>query len=310
MKLGDLEAFVDIVESGGLTAAAHRRGVTQPALSRLLRELETRLRAQLLRRTGRGIELTPAGAIFQKYCVETLQRYDEVRLQISDQVKALPRRLHISVPLRVGWLLIPDLYRNFGETLPETRVHIIEEPSNRARELLNDGKLDAALTYSPSTAADRDFVPLFVEDLFALGSPALLRADGGTITLQELAALPLLLPSVGPYRTLIQSAFRSAGFDPQTARELETAEGLLAFAAECEGIAILPMSNIRQEVTRNEIVASLIVEPGISRRIGVQLSPTMSKHAAGPVLSVIRSVMARSAKLAAWRRLSSQGRTK
>lgn len=306
MKLNDLDAFVDIVDAGGLTAAAHRRGVSQPALSRLLRELETRLQACLLRRTGRGIELTPAGSAFLQFCTQTLESYDQIHHQIAEQSKALPSHLHLTIPLRVGWLLIPDLHRDFGTRMPDTQVHITEEPSDRARELLNAGRLDAALTYSPSSAADRDFVPMFQEDLFALGNPARLGARRGPITMTELAGLPLLVPSTGPYRDLIQSAFRSAGHAPRIARELETAEGLLAFAAEGEGIAILPMSNIYQEIARNEIAARLIVGPGISRLIGVQLSPGMSKHTADPLLAGIRRVLRKAAQIAAWRPLKNK----
>ena len=303
MKLSDLQAFADIADAGGLTAAANRRGVTQPALSRLLRDLETRFRAQLLRRTGRGIELTPAGAEFLQFCTETLQRYDKVKVRIAEQVKALPSQLRLSVPLRVGRLLIPDLYRDFAERLPETRVHIVEEPSIRARELLSDGRLDAALTYGSGSTADPKFVPLFTEDLVAVGSLASLGTRRDTMTMEELGELPLLLPSTGRYRDLIRSAFRSAGHDLRTARELETAEGLLAFAAEGEGVAILPMSNVYQEITRQEVAARLIVSPEISRQIGVQMSGTMSKYTASPVLSVIRKAMQRSAKTAAWRSL-------
>ncbi len=189
--------------------------------------------------------------------------------------------------------------------MAETRVHIVEEPSDRAREFLKAGRLDAALTYSSSLAADRGFVPLFEEDLFAIGVPTVLASQTGTITLADLATLPLLLPSAGPYRDFIRAAFRSAGHDPHIARELETTEGLLAFAAEGEGIAILPMSNIRQEVVRNEIAARLIVAPGLSRRIGVQLAPGLPKHTASVVLAGFRSVLRKSAPRAAWRRLNS-----
>ena len=310
MKLSDLRAFSDIVDAGGLTAAANRRGVTQPALSRLLRDLETRLAAQLLRRTGRGIELTPAGAAFLQFCTETLERYNDVKVRIAEQVRALPGQLRLSVPLRVGRLLILDLHRDFSERLPETRVHIVEEPSDRARAMLHEGLLDAAVTYRPNPAADRGFRPLFTEDLFAVGNPAILGAEPQTISMEELGKLPLLLPSTGRYRDLVQSAFRSAGHDLRIARELETAEGVLAFAAEGEGVAILSMSNVYQEIDRREVAARLIVNPEISREIGVQLSVLMSKHAARPVLSVIRKSMQRSAETAAWKRLSARNQTK
>ena len=304
MKLNDLQIFVEIVDAGGMTAAANRRGVTQPAISRIIRDLETRLQAQLLIRTGRGIELSPAGEEFLKFSVETLEGFNETQKRIAAQAKTLPRQLNLSVPLRVGRLVIPSLYREFNAKMPETAVHVFEEASPRAREMLSEGRLDAALTYRSVSKPDRNFVPLFSEDLFAVGNPSSLGFDRDEISAQDVSTLPLLLPSTGPYRDLIQAAFRFAGYDLRIARELETAEGLLAFASEGEGVAILPMSNVYQEVARGEVVASRIVKPGISRAIGVQLNPNMSGPTTSHVLSVVRRSLQSAAEPAKWRRLS------
>lgn len=308
MKLSDLQTFSDIVDAGGLTAAANRRGVTQPALSRLLRDIETRMQAQLLTRTGRGIELTQAGEEFLRFSQETLERFADTRKRIAGHTRTLPRQLRISVPLRVGRLLIPDLYRGFGKRLPDTTVHVFEEPSERAREMLAEGQLDAALTYRPSPKADSAFVPLFSETLYAVGSRTVLGSDRHPIPMQDIGTLPLLLPSAGPYRGLIQSAFRSAGYELRIARELETAEGLLAFAAEGEGVAILPLSNFYVEIARGEVQARKIVDPTISRTIGAHLAPSMTKLTASPVLAVLRQTMRRSRDSAAWRPLDARGR--
>lgn len=304
MKLNDLQIFVDIVDAGGLTAAANRRGVTQPAISRVLRDLETRLQAQLLIRTGRGIELTPAGEAFLNFAEETLERFSDTRKRILDQAKVLPSELRMSVPLRVGRLLIPSLYRAFTAQMPETTVHIFEEDSQRAREMLGDGRLDVALTYRSAPKPDRDFVPLVEEDLFAVGHPRTLGRAGGVITAREVSDLPLLLPSSGRYRDLIQASFRTAGHDLRLARALETAEGLLAFAAEGEGVAILPMSNVYQEVARGEVVARQIAAPSITRTVGAGFNTSVSQKIATLVLSVLRGVLQTTADLAHWRRLA------
>lgn len=303
MKLNDLETFIDIVEAGGLTAAAARRGVTQPALSRLLRELETRLQSQLLRRTGRGMDLTPAGQELLSFARETLERYQQVQQRIAEQSKSLPRKLRMSVPLRVGRLLIPHLYRDFAEAMPETSVQVFEEPANRAQELLGEQQLDTAITYRSTMVAEPGFVPVFRENLYAVSNKSILTAHESSLAMKNLGRMPLLLPSSGTYRDLIENAFRSAGVDMQIARQLETAEGLLAFAAEGEGVAILPMSNVFEEISRGEVKAVKIQSPEISRVIGVQLGPNMTKHASRPLLSAIRKSM-RSAKLmAAWQNL-------
>jgi len=303
MKLSDLQLFVDIVEAGGLTAAAHRRGVTQPGLSRTLREIETRMETQLLSRTGRGVELTPAGEDFLSFATETLAHFERTRQAISQRATAFPNELRLSVPLRVGQLLIPDLYRAFAERFPDSSVHVFEEQSDRARALLAENRLDAALTYRHSARSDRDFAPLFAEALCAVGHTDALGTGQSQISMADLGRLPLLLPSTGRYRDLIQSAFRSAGHPFQIARELETAEGLLAFAAENEGVAILPISNVYREVARGEVTALRITDPEITRIVGVQFGAALPRHATGPLLSILRNAMKTAASEAQWRSL-------
>lgn len=310
MKLSDLQAFVDIVDAGGLTAAAAKRGVTQPALSRLLRDLETRMKAQLLHRTGRGIELTPAGTELLEFAIETLARFDQTRHRIAAQSATLPAELHLSVPLRLGRLLVPGLYRVLGSEWPQTTVHIVEEPTERALEMISVGALDAALTYRSSTNSDRNFVPIFGEALHAVGAANDLGHQDDPIAMRDLCSLPLLLPNKGKYRELIHSAFTAAGLGIAVARSLETAEVLLAFACEGEGVAILPMSNIYQEVARGEVVARPIVDAEITRTIGVELSPGMTKHTARHLLKIVRQALQVQASAARWRSLKSTERTK
>lgn len=306
MKLSDLQTFVDIVEAGALTAAAHRKGISQPALSRVLRDLESRMKARLLKRTGRGIELTPAGEDFLSFAVETLEAFAQTQKRIAIHAKSLPTQLSLSVPLRVGRLLIPDLYRAFSERLRDTAVHIFEEPSDRARVMLTDGRLDAALTYRHMTPPDRDFVAIAAERLYAVGHKKVLGQNSEPISAKDLCVLPLLLPSRGRYREMIEAVLKGHGHAIPLARELETAEGLLAFAAEGEGVAILPMSNVYQEVARDEVTARLISDPSIVRSIGVRFSPSLAKHVAGPVLAVFRKVVRTAAENADWRKLTDE----
>lgn len=303
MNISNLKTFVEIVEAGGLTAAANKKGVTQPGLSRIVRDLETRLQVQLLKRTGRGIELTPAGEEFLKFAEDTLSKLAEMQKRIALHSNMLPTHLGLSVPLRVGRLLIPDLYREFNETLPETTTHIFEEPSDRARKMLNEGRLDAALTYRNTPKPDEHFVPIFSESLYAVGHEKHLGHENKPVSLQEVSRLPLLLPSQGRYLDLITSTFRSAGHEFSVARELETTEVLMAFAMEGEGVAILPISNVYIEAARGEVTARQIFEPKISRVVGIQFSPEMPRHVAGIVLRVIRKAMRLSAASADWKDL-------
>lgn len=300
MKLSDLDLFIDIVTAGGLTQAANRRGLSQPAVSRSLRDLETRMQARLLQRTGRGVDLTPAGAEFLSFAQNTIAQFDATRAKVTEMSDAMPKLVRLSVPLRLGRLLIADLHRAWAERMPNVALQVVEEHSDRATEMLKRDKLDAAIVYTSATAKADDTLHLFSDTLVAVGTDPKFAATQQPITLGDLSTFPLLVPSTGAFRKLIDGTFRSVGLEITLARALETAEGLLAFAAEGDGLTILPMSNVFAEVARGEVVARRIVAPEITRNIGLRLRSGISTTAGRIVHAATRQAMQRSARTVGW----------
>lgn len=301
MKLSDLRTFAEIVDAGGLTPAAERLGVTQPALSRTLRDLETRMRAQLFRRTGRGMELTQAGAEFLAFAAEALHAFEQTRLRILETEGAVPGQLTLTVPLRLGRLLIPVLHRQFAQRLPETALHVLEESTDRYRGMLDATQIDGAIIYAQADPIPQSKIPLAAEALFAVGTETTLGHSGTPIRLGELADMPVLAPNRGSYRKLLDATFSGHGHRLRITRELETAEGLLAFAAEGDGIAILPMSNIYQECARGEVIARPIVSPEITRLVMFHPGRAMSRHVLNVVMPILRASVSEVSRLARWR---------
>lgn len=301
MKLTDLRKFAEIVEAGGLTQAAHRLGVTQPALSRTMRDLEIRMQARLLRRTGRGIELTPAGEAFLLFAQETLAGFEAAKRAVAQAADAPPKRLSLAMPLRIGRLLATELHRAVAERLPETTLHVFEESSDRSAELLAQQQVDVAIVYATPSLPWPEAEPLYAEALYAVGAPALLGAGDPPLSLAALAKLPLLIPSRGGYRALVDDVFAQQGAAPIIARELESADALLAFALEREGIAILPYSNVYHECARGEVVARPIVDPEIARLLALQPGAGLGGAALALVAAAVKAAMAPVAPIARWR---------
>ncbi|MES2532882.1 MAG: LysR family transcriptional regulator, partial [Pseudomonadota bacterium] len=84
MQIKDVSAFVKAAEAGNLHVAAERIGITQPALTKSIRRLETALEVQLFERTARGVALTPIGAVLyeRSHTLELL--VGDIRTEIAD----------------------------------------------------------------------------------------------------------------------------------------------------------------------------------------------------------------------------------
>ena len=137
IKMRHLYAFVETVRCGSLKAAAERIFLTQPAISKNLKDLETILGAQLLTRDRGGVALTREGAVFRQFAEQSLAALNHGLISL-DALGA-----GAAAPLRIGALpsvaadLLPDAVLRFGALSPGTPVMVedgrIEDLVNRLR---------------------------------------------------------------------------------------------------------------------------------------------------------------------------------
>ena len=288
MRFADLQAFVDVVESGGMTQAAAVKGVSQPGLSRTIRDLERSMQATLLRRTGRGVELTPAGAEFLKFARSSLEALEIVRRRTREMSGAMPEKLRIGIPPRLGTAVFPDLYRRFMLEFPDIGVTATEAYTAELAEGLSAGRFDLIVSFLVTVPGSGDGIPVFRERLYLVDGKAGASSGDTPITLAEVAGLPILLnQQASPYRRLVESVFASAGHKLTVSREIETAEGLLAFASEGEGATILPFSNFHAEAARGDVTGRLIIDPSIERNVYIHTGRHLNRRAADLAMAIV-----------------------
>ena len=145
MELRHLRYFVAVAEAGSLTVAAGRKlHTSQPSLSRQIRDLEDEVGAQLLRRSARGIELTPAGRAFLDHARVVLS-------QVEAAGEAARRVAHPAKPcFTMGFLTgheltwMPEALRILRDELPNLDVMISSQYSPLLADGLAKGKIDVA----------------------------------------------------------------------------------------------------------------------------------------------------------------------
>jgi DNA-binding transcriptional LysR family regulator len=163
MELRHLRYFVTVAEEENVTRAARRLHVSQPPLSRQVRDLERELGVSLFDRGANGVRLTEAGQTFLVEARAVLQRADEA-VELVQAVAAGKRG-----KVRVGHAspaveILRRALRSFSRTHPHVSVDLREETSRAMLRGLRDRTLDVALTVAISP---RDFEGLAVESLGA-----------------------------------------------------------------------------------------------------------------------------------------------
>lgn len=195
IKLRHIRTFLDIASEGTLSAVARRQGISQPALSRTLAELEELLETQLFRREKRRLVLTPEGAMFRHHASIGLQ-------SLENGVAVLHPDAH-GGSIRVGILptaasrLFPRVAVRFLDLRPETTLKIETGPHGFLLALLREGKIDLMVGRmpDPDEMAGLSFAHLYEEDVVLVARAGHPLADRPVARL--LAAVPVILPTQG-----------------------------------------------------------------------------------------------------------------
>ncbi|PLY03209.1 MAG: LysR family transcriptional regulator [Desulfuromonas sp.] len=136
MDIEDLETFVAIAETGGITAAARRLGTSKSNVSRRLSRLEKNLGEQLLVRMSRGISLTEAGTTFFDYALRACAEIDAAREAMSPD-SDLQGRLRITAPQWFARKHLAPILADMARRYP--LLHIYADYSDRLVDMVNEG---------------------------------------------------------------------------------------------------------------------------------------------------------------------------
>lgn len=194
MELRELSAFVAVVEEGGLSAAARRLHVSQPALSQTISGLERELRVKLLERSSTGTRPTEAGVTLLGEARAVLARYEQAVRAMDQLTGGGEGVLRLGIPLEFPFDVLRRALAELAESCPETKVQARHLSSAQQLDALRAGELDLGLLRERPSGEQFDAMLVTREELGVLLSAdlaaELAEADG--VRLDALAGLEWL----------------------------------------------------------------------------------------------------------------------
>jgi DNA-binding transcriptional LysR family regulator len=168
MELREMRAFVAVVEEGGLSAAARRLHLSQPALSQTISTLERQLGVRLLERRSTGVQPTDAGMTLLAEARAVLARYDQAVAAVAGQRTADGSVLRLGIPLELPADLLAQPLADVAAAHPATRVKARHLSTSAQLTALRAGELDVGLVREHPVGADLDAVLVVEEPLGVL----------------------------------------------------------------------------------------------------------------------------------------------
>jgi DNA-binding transcriptional LysR family regulator len=241
MKLTSLRALVAAIEEGSLRSAARRLGVSQPALTKMIRELERELSTTLLLRSTTGVIATAQGIVLYERALAAERELSHAVDQIQQLGGRMTGALTIgAVPLAV-MLLVPETLRTFGREFPGIQLRVIEELYIAQLTRLRKGEVDVALGPLPDQLPPGEFV---VETLMPISMVIVVRKGNPLARARRLADLgeaPWVYTGATPDSGYAKVLYERNGLKPPPAGALVNSTlGLLSILTSGNCVGLLP----------------------------------------------------------------------
>ncbi|KAA6465223.1 LysR family transcriptional regulator [Acidobacteria bacterium AB60] len=289
MELRHLRYFVAAAEELNITQAAVRLNVSQPPLSRQIRDLEEEIGVALFERRGNKLKLTNAGARFLEEAKKILLHTSRAAHLAKATAAGQAGQLRIAFLSPLGGMFLPQVIRSLRKKFPLIDVDLLEMVPRRQLEGLLNNQVDLAFVAKVEVESASDFG---FETVIEVGVQLALPPDHRLaarrkIPFAELAKERFITVrrSVAPAtHDLFLRVCRSAGIEPIVVKQADRAQSILDLVAAGVGVALLP-EHIRRYQTE------LVWRPVVPRPPHIPICMVWRKDDSSQALRIVRKMI-------------------
>lgn len=252
-----MQAFVDVVEQQGFSAAARKVGRSKALMSKYVRELEDELGILLLNRTTRQFSLTEAGDVFHRSAIEILQKVSDLQDTVREAGSGHKGRLKVSAPRSLTDLEIGLPIVEFAAEYPEITLDI--NLDDAMVDMVEDG-FDVAIRVSRLTDSSLIAKKLADFRLVLCAAPSFLKEHGEPKTPHDLGDVPCIVDTNMMRRanwSFIDANGEEFGVPVRGAIEVNSPEVARRAALAGLGITMAPEFSVEKELRSGELVSLL-----------------------------------------------------
>ena len=268
LNLGNLATFRLVIQRGSFSAAADILGLSQPAVSLQVRQLEQFLRTRLVERTGRGIKATAAGLALLEHGNRIEQVVEEAIRSVSEFSHEISGTITLGTGATACIHLLPPLLQQLREEHPLLRVGVTTGNTLEVVRAVEENRLDIGLVTLPASGRALEVMPILDEE-FVLIISRVQDEEIAQFTPQILHALPLIAFESGSgTRDLIDGWFNSCDLEVCPVMQLGSIEAIKRMVRAGLGYSIVPRMAV-ENVADREGLSVRSLNPVLHRQLGI-----------------------------------------
>lgn len=247
-----LRVFEAVARHKSFTLASRELFISQPAISRHIRELEQEYRTPLFSRTSSRVELTRAGERLLEHASIILKCYRNMQSDMMSSFGDCSGELRLSASTSIAQYLLPELVARFVSRCPDVKMTVESGNSVEVEEHLRAGSIDLGLVESHARSRDLHYTPLINDEL------VLVVGTGGRcrsleqVTLSQLTEMPIVLRETGSGTLdVISQHLAQCGLrlqDLNCVINLDSTEAIKQFVRHSDTCAIVSIMAVANEL--------------------------------------------------------------
>lgn len=252
-----LKVFHTVARRLSFTKAAADLFITQPAVTKHVKELEQQLNVQLFMRNGSSIALTGAGKILLQYAEKIFQTYTDLETELAQLNNVEAGTVHIGASTTVAQTILPKLLALFKRTYPDVSFNFVQGNTDLITQLVLAEKIDIAIVEGAAHYPQIAYAPFAKDEIVLVTRANNQLSKKAEITPKQLLNIQLILREAGSGTLdIIYNALADAGINPkdlQVEIRLESSIAIKQYLLYSETATFLSIQSVVSELKYNEL---------------------------------------------------------
>lgn len=251
-----LKVFHTVASRLSFTKASEELNISQPAVTKHIKEIENQLHTKLFDRKGTSVQLTPSGKVLFEYAEKIRNVYRDLEFEISQMNQQHKGKLIIGASTTVAQYVLPELLARFKSYYKELKIELIAHNTEMISELLKEGKIDLGIIEGESQSSYFEYRKFRRDEIVLVaktGHPLVRNA----INLRDLYSVDLVLREHGSGSLeFVLNRLKEQGINTDELNivmQLGSSESIKNYLLHSDSVAFLSISTVLSELKSNSL---------------------------------------------------------
>lgn len=251
-----LKIFYSVAKNLSFTKAAEELYISQPAVTKNIKELESEYDLTLFIRKGNKIELTDAGKILLFHSEKIMDIYKQIRYDFDSMKENFSGTFQLGASTTLGQYLLPALMSQFHSKHPKIKMSLITANTEVIEKYLIEKKIDLGMVEGKPKNKQLKYIPFLKDEIVAIAHTSQEISKKENLSLDELKKIPLVLRELGSGSLdIIKAAFQLENIqlkDLNIAMHLGSTEGIKSYLTHANTIGFVSIAAVNKDIKKGE----------------------------------------------------------